>query len=120
MLYIYNMGKAYWYLTNNGRSPVEEAIEKLSKPDQAKIYANISLLEKFGNRLGMPAVRKIEGKLKELRITISPGKYRIFYFFYEGENFYLLHGILKKVQKTPKKDINTAKKRMKTILRQLL
>ena len=67
----------------------------------------------------MPTVRKIEGKLKELRIIISPGKYRIFYLFHEGENFFLLHGILKKVQKTPKKDINTAKKRMKTILRQL-
>lgn len=113
------MGKAYWYLTSNGRSPVEEKIEKLAKPDQAKIYAHISMLEKYGKRLNMPTVRRIDGKLKELRITISPGKYRIFFFFHDGDDFYLLHGILKKVQKTPKKDINTAKKRMKIILQEM-
>jgi hypothetical protein len=85
MLYIIEkgalMGKAYWYTTDNGRSPVEEGINDLSIPDQAKIYAYVKKLEEFGYRLGVPFVKPIEGKIKELRIPVSPGKYRIFFFF---------------------------------------
>lgn len=110
------MGKAYWYTTQAGRSPVEDGIDKLSIPDQAKVYAYIQMLEQEGYRLGTPFVKTIEGKLKELRIPVSPGQYRIFYLFYSGEDFYLLHGFLKKTQKTPLKEIDTAKKRMKYIL----
>jgi len=110
------MGKAYWYTTLSGRSPVENEIDKLPIPDQAKIYAYIRTLEQEGYRLGTPFVKTIDGSLKELRIPVSPGQYRIFYFFYAGEDFYLLHGFLKKTQKTPLKEIETAKKRMKYII----
>ena len=110
------MGKAYWYTARSGRSPVEEGIEGLPVPDQAKVYAFISKLEEVGYRLGVPFVKPIEGKLKELRIPVSPGQYRVFFFFHHGEDFYLLHGFLKKTQKTPPKEIETAKKRMKYII----
>jgi phage-related protein len=120
MLYIIGkgtlVGKAYWYTTDSGRSPVEEDINDLSMPDQAKIYAYIKKLEEFGYRLGVPFVKPIEGKIKELRIPVSPGQYRIFFFFHYREDFYLLHGFLKKTQKTPPKEIDVARKRMKSIL----
>jgi phage-related protein len=109
------MGKAYWYTTQNGRSPVEEGINDLPVPDQAKVYAYISKLEEMGYRLGAPFVKPIEGKLRELRILVAPGQYRVFFFFHHGEDFYLLHGFLKKTQKTPPKEIETAKKRMNQI-----
>ena len=111
------MGKVYWCTTDSGRSPVEEAVDTLPLPDQAKIYAYIQKLEEYGYRLGVPFVKNIEGKIKELRIPISPGHYRIFYFFHHGEDFYLLHAFLKKVQKTPQKEISIARKRMNIITR---
>lgn len=110
------MGKAYWYITESGKSPVEEDIDRLSMPDQAKVYAYVSKLEQIGYKLGTPFVKQIEGKLKELRIPVAPGQYRVFFFFHHGEDFYLLHGFLKKTQKTPVKEIETAKKRMKHII----
>lgn len=109
------MGKTYWYTTESGRSPVEEEINGFPVPDQAKVYAYIAMLEKVGCRLGVPFVKPIDGKLKELRIPIVPGQYRVFFFFHKGEDFYLLHGFLKKTQKTPPKEIETAKRRMKHI-----
>ena len=110
------MGKVFWYTTDSGRSPVEEGIDDLSLPDQAKIYAYIEKLEEFGYRLGVPFVKSIEGKIKELRIPVSPGQYRIFFFFHCREDFFLLHGFLKKTQKTPLKEIDVARKRMRYIL----
>jgi phage-related protein len=107
------MGKAYWYMTESGRSVVEERIDKLPVPDQAKIYAYISKLEQVGYKLGTPFVKPIDGRLKEFRIPVAPGQYRVFFFFHHGEDFYLLHGFLKK---TPPKEIETAKKRMKRII----
>jgi phage-related protein len=109
------MGKVFWYTTDSGRSPVEEGIDELSLPDQAKIYAYIEKLEEFGHRLGMPFVKPIEAKIKELRIPISPGQYRIFFFFHRGEDFYLLHGFIKKTQKIPPKELDVARKRMKLV-----
>jgi phage-related protein len=113
------MGKVFWYTTDSGRSPVEEELNDFSQPDQAKIFAYIEKLEEFGYRLGVPFVKHIEGKIKELRIPISPGQYRIFFFFCHMESVYLLHGFLKKMQKTPPKEIDIARKRMKLVLRNI-
>jgi phage-related protein len=110
------MGKVFWYTTENGRSPVEEGIDDLSQPDQAKIYAYIEKLAEFGHRLGDHFVKHIDGKIKELRILVSPGHYRIFFFFHFGEDFYLLHGFLKKTQKTPPGELAVARKRMNLVL----
>jgi phage-related protein len=113
------MGKVFWFTTTNGRSPVEDGIDDLSQPDQAKIFAYIEKLEEYGHRLGVPFVKHIDGRIKELRIPVSPGQYRIFFFFNCGENFYLLHGFLKKTQKTPQKEIDLALKRMKLVLQNI-
>ena len=110
------MGKGFWYTTDSGRSPVEEKINELPLPDQAKIYAYIEKLAEFGYRRGVPFVKPMDGKIKELRIPLSPGQYRIFFFFHQGENFYLLHGFLKKTRKTPPKEIDVARNRMKHVL----
>jgi phage-related protein len=98
---------------------VEEAVGELPLPDQAKIYAYIAKLQEFGYRLGVPFVKQMGDKLRELRIPISPGQYRVFFFFHSGEDFFLLHGILKKTQKTPPGDLELARKRMKAIQKSL-
>jgi len=93
----------------------------LNPKQQAKIYREIDLLEKFGNELHYPHVDTIKGKkydgLWELRIEFASNIFRIFYFLPIRNKVILLHGIMKKKQKTPKKELDTALDRMNEYLR---
>jgi phage-related protein len=105
----------------DGETPVLEFILCLDPKQQAKIYREIDLLEKFGNELHYPHVDTIKGKkyngLRELRIEFASNIFRIFYFLPENNRVILLHGIVKKKQKTPKKELDVALDRMKEYLR---
>jgi phage-related protein len=93
----------------------------LNPKQQAKIYREIDLLEKFGNELHYPHVDIIRGEkyigLRELRIEFASNIFRIFFFLPQNNKAILLHGIVKKKQKTPKNELNTALERMKEYLR---
>ena len=99
------------YETADGKIPVLEFILSLSPKEQAKIYREIDLLEKFGNELHYPHVNIIKGKkyidLWELRIEFASNIFRIFYFLPQNNRVVLLHGIVKKKQQTPKKELDT-------------
>lgn len=92
---------------------VEKFIQSLEKQTIAKVIHMIDLLEKFGNGLGMPHSKKISDKLFELRI-LGKNNIRIIYT-YHGGKIVLLHGFVKKSFKIPKKEINLASKRLKSI-----
>ncbi len=81
---------------------LEKFIYSLEKPTIAKTLRVIDLLEEFGNKLGMPHSKKIAGNLFELRVS-GKQEVRIFYTFYESK-IVLLHGFVKKTQKTPEKE----------------
>ena len=105
-------------LYENARNdtPVLEFILSLSAKEQAKVYREIELLREFGPDLHFPHVRKFEGKdvddLWELRIKHSSNSFRIIFFCQAGPKYILLVGFRKKSQKTPKKELATAKQRM--------
>ena len=105
----------------DGNTPVLEFILGLNPKQQAKIYREIDLLERFGNELHYPHVDTIKGEkykdLWELRIEFASNIFRIFYFLPQNNNAVLLHGIIKKKQKTPKKELDVALERMKEYLR---
>jgi phage-related protein len=113
--------KVELYEKTDGKTPVLEFILSLDPKQQAKIYREIDLLEKFGNELHYPHVDNIKGKkyngLLELRIELASNIFRIFYFLPENNKVILLHGIVKKKQKTPQKELDTALDRMKEYLR---
>ncbi|GBR75592.1 phage derived protein Gp49-like [Candidatus Termititenax persephonae] len=98
------------YEKNSGNSPVLGFILSLAPKQQAKIYREIELLEKFGNALHFPHVRKIEGEksLWELRIKFGSDAFRIFYFMFYANHCVLLHGFVKKANKTPQKELAVA------------
>jgi hypothetical protein len=84
-LYI-EKGEVQWQRFIGIRPPTGDLRSKMvstifSQPDQAKIYAYIEKLAEYGHRLGVPFVKQIEGKIRELRIPVSPGNYRIFFSF---------------------------------------
>jgi len=109
------------YEKADGKIPVLEYILGLNPKQQAKIYREIDLLKKFGNELHYPHVDTIKGKkyrgLWELRIEFASDIFRIFYFLSGSNNAILLHGIVKKKQKTPQKELDIALERMKEYLR---
>ena len=88
---------------------VEKFLTTLEKQTLAKVLRTVDLLEKFGHRLGMPHSKKMSKEIFEIRIR-GKREIRIFYCFHENI-IYLLHGFVKKSQKTPKKDLRVAEDR---------
>ena len=109
------------YEKTDGEVPVLNFILDLNPKQQAKVYREIDLLEKFGNELHYPHVDTIKGKkykgLWELRIEFSSDIFRIFYFLPKNNNAILLHGIVKKSNKTPPKELDISLERKKDYLR---
>ena len=61
-------------------------------------------------RISTKFFKHIDDGIYEIRIEYKGDIYRIFSFFDEGRLIILLHGIQKKTQKTPRKEIDRAKK----------
>lgn len=77
---------------------------------KAKAIRTIDLLSEFGRELTEPYSKHLENGLWELRVKQASDISRIFYFAEVGDSFILLHGFVKKTQKTPKKELERAKK----------
>ncbi len=92
---------------------ISEFIAGLDKPSIAKTLRTLDLLEKFGNKLNMPHSKKLCAELFELRIR-GKNEIRIIYCFCRNK-IVLLHGFIKKSQKTPERHIQLAKKRFYSI-----
>jgi len=65
----------------------------------------------FGWPLGMPLIRKVEPGVWEVRSSISQGIARVL-FTVEGHTMMLLHGFIKKSQKTPRTELRTTHQRL--------
>ena len=65
----------------------------------------------IGWPLGMPLIRKIDKDLWEVRTRLENGIARVF-FTVDGEYMILLHGFIKKSQKTPQNELKTALTRL--------
>ena len=70
----------------------------------------------FGANLGLPHTKPIDTGLFELRVKSKEGIVRVFFCTKIGKKIIMLHSFIKKSQKTPKKEIKTAKSRMKEVL----
>ncbi len=77
------------------------------------IGADIKTVE-FGWPIGMPTCRTMGDGLFEVRTNLPQNKIaRVLFCFYEGKMI-LLHGFIKKSQKTPKQQLNLAWERKHT------
>lgn len=104
--------KIEFYATADGKELLADFLDSLPPKHQAKAFREIDLLEEYGNALKEPYVKHIEGEIWELRIKFSSDISRIFYFTWNAETIVLLHGFVKKTQKTPRSEIETAEKRL--------
>lgn len=92
---------------------VEKFITGLQPQTLAKTLRTIDLLEKFGNKLGMPHSKKVTGSIFELRVR-GQQEVRIFYCFHNNV-VHLMHGFIKKSQQTPTKELHLAQERLKRL-----
>ena len=53
----------------------------------------------------------------EIRVKDKDGQYRVFYFHKQAERIIVFHAFVKKTQKTPKKELDTGRERLKNMLR---
>ena len=72
-------------------------------------------MELFGPDLGMPHTRAMGGGLFELRIKAAEGIARVFYCTVVDRRIVVLHQFVKKSDKTPPKELEIARRRMKEV-----
>jgi len=101
-----------YYRDSKGNEPVADFIDALPNETQAKVFRIIDLLGEYGVLLKEPYTKQIRGKIRELRVKDHQGAIRVLYFTYTGRRFILLHGFIKKTEKTPLREIELAEKRM--------
>ena len=98
-----------FFRQDSGREPVREWLKGMRREHRKAIGEGVKTLQ-FGWPIGMPLARKMDEGLWELRSNLGPGIVRMFFTIYEG-NIVLLHGFVKKSQKTPSNELALAKRR---------
>ena len=91
---------------------MREWLKGLDAEDRRVIGEDIKDVE-FSWLIGMPLVRSIGRNLWEVRSSLPRSRIARVLFCVELECMVLLHGFIKKTQKTPQRDIDLAVKRMK-------
>lgn len=94
---------------------VEAEILAFSPGILARFIRYAERMENFGPDLGMPHTRAMGGGLFELRIKAAEGIARVFYCTVVGRRIVMLHQFVKKSDKTPRKELETARCRMKEV-----
>jgi phage-related protein len=105
---------ARFYELPSGRKPVREWLLDLQEQDRRSVDYDIQTVE-FGWPIGMPVSRPLGEGLYEVRSDLDRGRIgRVIFCIVEGDMI-LLHGFEKKTQKTPKQNLELARKRKKEI-----
>ncbi len=101
------------FYSNGNIEPVRDWLKSLEGKDKKIIGEDIKTVQ-YGWPLGMPLVSHIDGDIWEVRIKLENRIARVF-FCLEKDNMVLIHGFIKKTQKTPDNEIETAKDRLKKL-----
>ena len=105
------MTKVLYFISASGENPVSSFIQSCNKPQQVKIIRILKTLEEYGLQAIIPHVKKITATpFWEIRI-LGKDNIRIIYVISIRNNILLLHGFIKKSQKTPIKEIGICYKR---------
>lgn len=105
---------AAFYQLPSGREPVRQWLKSLDLEDRRTIGEDIKDVE-FGWPTGMPLCRRLDDGLWEVRSALANGRIARVIFCVQSGRMVLLHGFLKKTQKTPAADRDLALKRKKDL-----
>jgi phage-related protein len=99
-----------FFLTSSGNEPVRDWLKEMDREHRKVIGEDIKLVQ-FRWPLGMPLVRKMEADLWEVRSNLDDGNIARVFFTVKSKQMVLLHGIIKKSQKTPPQELDLARTR---------
>ena len=101
---------AVFYQTSSGTQPVRDWLKDLPQADRQIIGFDIASVE-YGWPIGMPLCRPLGKGLWEVKCNLTNTRIaRIIFCMSEG-HMVLLHGFIKKTQKTPPADLALARTR---------
>ena len=108
------MHTVLFYQTPVGRPVISEWLRSFDKPDRAILGFDLKRVQ-FGFPMGLPLCRSLGGGLWEVRSSLSGNREVRMIFFHDTAHqaLVVVHGFIKKSQKTPKADIEIASRRMK-------
>jgi phage-related protein len=93
--------------------PVRDWLKSLPIDDRKAIGEDIKAAQ-YGWPLGLPLIDHLEGDIWEVRTKLTNRIARVL-FVVDDATMVLLHGFIKKDQKTPKQELNLAKERLKKL-----
>jgi phage-related protein len=105
-----------FYRSESGNEPVREWLRELPKEYKRIIGEDIKTAQ-LGWPLGMPLIRKMDKRFWEVRSFLPDGIARVF-FTINGNTMVLLHGFIKKSNRTPQNELDTANRRLGKYWRQ--
>lgn len=107
-----------FYETETGVKCVQDFLDAIDNVKlKAKVLNDIKLLRQFGTELRKPHADHLEDGIWELRTKQSSNIARTLYFTVSGKKIILLHGFIKKTQKTPPAELERAKTNKKDYIR---
>jgi len=83
----------------------------------ANLLHIMELMETFGPALGAPYTATMGGGLFEIRARGKEGIGRSLFCTVKGREILILHSFIKKTRKTPNKELEIARKRLKELRR---
>ncbi len=104
-----------FYRTLTGNEPVREWLKELPENDRKAIGRDLQRVQ-FRWPVGMPLARPLTRGLSEVRTALPGNRIVRVLFFVERGRIGVVHGFIKKTEKTPKADMDLALARMKEML----
>ncbi len=100
---------AIFYRTEAGGEPVRAWLKGLSPEDRKRIGEDIKTVE-FGWPIGMPVCRPLGDGIHEVRTSLAQNRIaRVLFYIDRKGRMVLLHGFIKKTQRTPDEDLDLAR-----------
>ncbi len=108
---------AAFYRTEAGNEPVRNWLkQELSKEDRIRIGSAIKRVE-IEWPIGRPTCAPLSDGLWEVRVSLESNRIARVIFCLHDRSMVLLHGFIKKTQKTPQDDLALARQRKRDVER---
>jgi phage-related protein len=105
-----------FYRTAQGGEPIRDWLRTLPTDDRRAIGHDLAVIQ-YGWPVGMPLCRALGGGLWEIRTTLPSRRITRILFFVHEHRIGVVHGFIKKTQRTPPDDLALARRRMMEMLR---
>lgn len=104
-----------WKITYYSKK-VADGIAKWPIKMRAKYLRTVTLIEEFGpDQLDSSMTKSLGDGLFEIRVKAKEGIGRAFYCYVIKKEIVILHSIIKKTQKTPRKELELAYRRLREV-----